>query len=217
MTSVHVPRAAARLVGVALLGLSLAGCLESSLSMGSVGTGSRPAIDRSPVLLVATTRRAADDPDQSPWFGAQRGKGLTFAEAKLSAPDRSLTGRVASVVTGDWGVASVHRVQQGGEAAGAFAAAAAGRDVLLYVHGYRETFSSAAVNAAQLSEGIRFPGATALFTWPSAASTFDYGYDRESAHVVARRLRGSVEGAGQERQRRARPHRGALDGNAPDP
>jgi esterase/lipase superfamily enzyme len=32
-----------------------------------------------------------------------------------------------------------------------------------------------------LSEGIRFGGATALFTWPSAASTFSYVSDRESA------------------------------------
>jgi esterase/lipase superfamily enzyme len=48
-------------------------------------------------------------------------------------------------------------------------------------HGYRETFPSSAINAAQLSEGIKFRGATALFTWPSAASTFDYGSDRESA------------------------------------
>ena len=181
MTFSRVSRLA-RLAAAVLLGFSLAGCLEGSLSTGSIsGAASRPAIDKSPVLLVATTRRAADDPENSPWFGAQRGKGLTFAEAKLSAPDRSLTGRVASIVMGDWSIASVRRVAQCGEAADAFAAAATGRDVLLYVHGYRETFSSSAINAAQLSEGIKFRGATALFTWPSAASTFDYGYDRESA------------------------------------
>src|SRR5215218_4087365 len=97
-----LPRAAVRLAGALLLGLSVAGCLENSLVTGSVSGGaSRTAIDRSPVLLVATTRRAADDPERSPWFGSQRGRGLTFAEAKLSAPDRSLTGRVASMVMGD--------------------------------------------------------------------------------------------------------------------
>jgi esterase/lipase superfamily enzyme len=180
MTFVSLSRAAQAAAAV-LLGLSLAGCLDTGLSTGSIGTGSRPAIDRTPVLLVATTRRTADDPERSPWFGSQRGRGLTVAEARLAAPDRSFTGRVASVVTGDWSIASVRRVEQGEAAPSAFAAAATGRDVLLYVHGYRETFASSAINAAQLSEGIRFPGATALFTWPSAASTFDYGYDRESA------------------------------------
>jgi esterase/lipase superfamily enzyme len=53
--------------------------------------------------------------------------------------------------------------------------------VLIYVHGYRESFESAAVSAARLSDGIRFRGVSGLFTWPSAAATFDYNYDRESA------------------------------------
>ena len=53
-----------RLAAAVLLGLSVAGCLEGSLSTGSIsGAASRPAIDKSPVLLVATTRRAADDPE----------------------------------------------------------------------------------------------------------------------------------------------------------
>jgi esterase/lipase superfamily enzyme len=56
-----------------------------------------------------------------------------------------------------------------------------GRDVLIYVHGYRESFESAAVSAARLSDGIRFRGVSGLFTWPSAAATLDYNYDRESA------------------------------------
>jgi esterase/lipase superfamily enzyme len=53
--------------------------------------------------------------------------------------------------------------------------------VLIYVHGYRESFESAAVSAARLSDGIRFKGVSGLFTWPSAAATLDYAYDRESA------------------------------------
>ena len=47
----------------------------------------------------------------------QRGRGLAFAEARLSAPDRSLTGRVASIVTGDWGLAAVEKVRSEGDAA----------------------------------------------------------------------------------------------------
>jgi esterase/lipase superfamily enzyme len=74
----------------------------------------------------------------------------------------------------------VERLERAG-AAQAFAQAALGRDVLLYIHGYRESFESAAVSAAQLSHGIGFRGATAVFTWPSAASTFSYVADRESA------------------------------------
>ena len=53
--------------------------------------------------------------------------------------------------------------------------------MLIYVHGFNQTFETAALDAARLSEGIRFRGDTMLFSWPSKASLFDYGYDRESA------------------------------------
>jgi esterase/lipase superfamily enzyme len=164
---------------VTAIGLATSGCWISDtlVTSGVAAPGSGPVLEKDPVLLVATTRRATAD---RPWFGSQRGRGLTFAEARLTPPDRSLTGRVASVVTGDWSVASVEKAKTDG-AANAFVEAALGRDVLLYVHGYRETFETAAVSASQLSSGVGFRGATALFTWPSASGTFDYGYDRESA------------------------------------
>jgi esterase/lipase superfamily enzyme len=170
--------AALRLTAMAA-SLSLAGCLGMDGPLAGGATGSA-AVSRDPTLLVATTRLPVGDPPARPWFSSQRGQGLVFAKARLRPPDRSLTGRFASVVTGDWNVAEVEGIERGG-AAHAFAQAALGRDVLLYVHGYRESFESAAVSAAQLSDGIRFRGATALFTWPSAASTFNYVGDRESA------------------------------------
>jgi esterase/lipase superfamily enzyme len=55
------------------------------------------------------------------------------------------------------------------------------RDVLLYVHGFNQTFETAALDAARLSNGIRFRGETMVFSWPSKAQLLDYGYDRESA------------------------------------
>jgi esterase/lipase superfamily enzyme len=55
------------------------------------------------------------------------------------------------------------------------------RDVLLYVHGFNQTFETAALDAAHLSDGIRFRGDTMVFSWPSKAKLLDYGYDRESA------------------------------------
>jgi esterase/lipase superfamily enzyme len=173
------PTLLARLTVAAGLGLATGGCwISDALVTGGVAApGARPSVDKEPVLLVATTRRATAE---RPWFGSQRGRGLTFAEARLAAPDRSITGRVASIVTGDWGLAGVEKVQSEG-AADAFVNAALGRDVLLYVHGYRESFETAAVSTAQLSSGIGFRGASALFTWPSGSGTFDYVQDRESA------------------------------------
>lgn len=168
------------LVSLSTLAPGLSACVMDGLATGTVGNPeNQSALDVSPVLLVATTRKPAGG--KAPFFGSERGRGLSFAEARMSAPDRSLVGKVSSVVTGDWGVRSVGEVATGSGAAEAFTQAAFGRDVLIYVHGYRESFESAAISAAMLSDGIRFAGASGLFTWPSAAGTFDYGYDRESA------------------------------------
>lgn len=170
----------AALSGVAALTPGLAGCVTDGLATGAVPER-QSAFDVSPVLLVATTRKPVGNPPKSPYFSSERGRGLSFAEVRLTAPDRSLLGKVSSAISDDWGVASVPKVESGPGAAEAFTQAAFGRDVLIYVHGYRESFQSAALSAAKLSDGIRFRGASALFTWPSAAATFDYGYDRESA------------------------------------
>ncbi|TXM61518.1 alpha/beta hydrolase [Methylobacterium sp. WL120] len=170
------------LAGTAVLAPSLGGCVTDGLSTGTVVLPERQsALDVMPVLLVATTRKPVGSPPKPPYFNAERGRGLSFAEVRLSPPDRSLLGKVSSVISGDWTIGAVPKVETGPGAANAFAEAALGRDVLIYVHGYRESFESAAVSAARLSDGIRFRGVSGLFTWPSAAATFDYGYDRESA------------------------------------
>lgn len=175
-------RSLIRLAAIATLAPGLAACVADGLATGTAGGPEKSsALDVSPVLLVATTRKPVGNPPKAPYFSSDRGRGLSFAEVRLASPDRSLIGKVSAVVTGDWAVSAVPQVQTGPGAAAAFAEAALGRDLLIYVHGYRESFESAAVSAARLSDGIRFRGASALFTWPSAAATFDYGYDRESA------------------------------------
>jgi esterase/lipase superfamily enzyme len=178
-SSLSIARSLARLFVAAALGLSVSGCwgVDGLVTGGVAAPVTRTGLGRSPTLLVATTRKPLD---AKPWFGSERGRGLTFAEAQLDAPDESLMGRVSTLGLGGWSVASVG-TPKGEGAAGAFAQAAMGRDVLIYVHGYREGFETAAISAAQLSSGIGFSGATGLFTWPSGAATFDYGYDRESA------------------------------------
>jgi esterase/lipase superfamily enzyme len=95
-------------------------------------------------------------------------------------PDRSLVGRVSSAVSGRWSIEKVEALGQG-DPVSALARASNGQDVLVYVHGYNESFETAVLGAAELSEGIAFAGQTVAFTWPSKAGLLDYGYDRESA------------------------------------
>lgn len=164
------------------LALALSGCAQSEAVV--VNPFSEPtradgsAIGKEPTLLVATTRKWVGD--REPFFSSDRGSGLTFAEARLSPPGRGIAGRVASAVSGDWAVLGVSN-RTSRDAAAAFSQEVGGRDVLLYVHGYNETFPSAARSAGQLSHSLGYAGRTALFTWPSGGGLLDYAYDRESA------------------------------------
>lgn len=166
-----------------LLALALGGCVFNERGLTSpydvAREGATPISD-TPSVLVATTRKANRDLGSSPYFGSDRGTGLTFAEVAVAPPSRSVVAGLTSLVTSDWGVTGVSRVTSA-SAAQTLAGAASGKDVLLYIHGYNESFESAVAGAAQLSHGLEFAGRTALFSWPSSAKLVGYGYDRESA------------------------------------
>lgn len=165
----------------AFLPLGLAACAQSEASVSPFSEPERAdtsALGKDPRLLVMTTRRSTGN--AAPYFNTDRGP-LTFAEARLSPPGRGISGRVSSAVSGDWEVLGISRETTGDAAARAFSDAVNGRDVLLYIHGFNETFETAARSAGQLSHSLEFHGRTALFTWPSGGKLFDYAYDRESA------------------------------------
>jgi esterase/lipase superfamily enzyme len=165
------------------IALGLGGCLFNERGLNSPYVSAREGltpIQEDPVVLIATTRKAASGMTKSPYFNADRGAGLTFAEARLNPPDRSITGSISSVVTSPWSVNAIGGATT--NAAGkAFAQAANGKDMLLYVHGFNETFETAVASAAQLADGVKWSGRTALFSWPSGGRLIAYQYDRESA------------------------------------
>ena len=159
-------------VGASLL--ALAGC------SGMAANGPRfdaSELSLNPTLLVATTRKAVNGGLARPWFGTERSSTMTIARAKLTPPD---DGRfsLASVGLADWRINAVEPVSNGDDL---LIRATSGRNVLIYVHGFNHSFESAALDAARLSDGIKFNGETALFSWPSKGKLMDYGYDRESA------------------------------------
>jgi esterase/lipase superfamily enzyme len=152
----------------------LAGCSAFS----SAGTRHDAAeISGNPTLLVATTRKPVDGARTKPWFGTERAASMMLARAKLVPPDEGRFS-LSAVGLGDWSLEAVYPATRLGDL---IAPSAERRDVLIYVHGFNQTFETAALDAARLSEGIRFRGETMLFAWPSKAKLFDYGYDRESA------------------------------------
>jgi esterase/lipase superfamily enzyme len=162
-----------RLAIIGLAGIALSGCVGDDSALVSPASF-KIGLSKDPKLLVATTRLPVGDPPRKPWFSSERSADMIFAEARLTPPSDSFLG------SGSWNIAKVENVDRS-NAEQAFAQAAFGRDLLLYIHGYKESFETAATSTVDLSEGIKFAGVTGLFTWPSAASTFSYVADRESA------------------------------------
>jgi esterase/lipase superfamily enzyme len=163
----------ARIVVLVLAAVALAGCASFSEGGGRLEVAE---LLNQPTLLVATTRKPVNGARAAPWFGPERGR-LSLARVKLSPPGEGRFSR-AAIGLGGWRLGSVETVPHVNDL---LKDVTTTRDVLLYVHGYNQTFETGAIHAAQLAQGLRFGGETMLFSWPSKASLLDYGYDRESA------------------------------------
>jgi esterase/lipase superfamily enzyme len=163
-----------------LMMAAAAAALGGCASLAATTTGTMPdtsEISAQRTLLVATTRKPVNGGRTRPWFGADRAKTTTVARARVKPPD---SGRfsLSAVGLGDWSLVAVEPAPQIGDLLGQ---ATSGRDVMMYVHGYNQTFEQAAIDAARLSDSIKFAGETMVFSWPSRARLLDYDYDRESA------------------------------------
>ncbi|WP_407181714.1 alpha/beta hydrolase [Bradyrhizobium sp. STM 3562] len=155
--------------------LALGGCAGLSATGAQFDASS---LSVQPTLLVATTRNRVNGGRAKPWFGPERASTMTIARAKLVPPDGGRLS-LAAVGLADWRIDDVE--PEPGEVSDLLAQAGGGGDVLIYVHGFKQTFETAALDAARLSDGIKFRGRTMVFSWPSKAGLFDYGYDRDSA------------------------------------
>ncbi len=155
--------------------LALGGCTNLGATDARFDASS---LSVEPTLLVATTRKPVNGGRAKPWFGPERASKMTVARAKLVPPDDSRFSLAAAGLS-DWRLDAVEPVS--GEVSNLLAQAGGRPDVLIYVHGFNQTFETAALDAAHLADGISFRGQTMVFSWPSKAGLFDYAYDRESA------------------------------------
>ena len=175
-------RSALRGLMSAASALALAGCA----TMAGTGPETTAAIISQPTVLVATTRKPVNGGHSKPWFGPDRARGgaVTVALAKLRPPGG---GRFLGI--GDWAISSVEPTPQLATLLGD----ATNRDILMYVHGYNQSFEQAVLDGARLSDSVRFAGDTMVFSWPSRGSVFDYNFDRESAMLSRDALDQEIE------------------------
>jgi esterase/lipase superfamily enzyme len=144
------------------------------------------------VEVAFSTNRAATDPSPPDLaFGGARGS-LVFGRAIVTVPYRHRPGdielpawynpfpanptrhftieREQLVPVADWQAGLRAATQRGGRDA-----------VLLFVHGYRNSFDDALYRTAQIAYDVRFRGAVAMFSWPSVNRVTGYPIDDNNA------------------------------------
>lgn len=162
-------------LAVLLLAGLVAGCAGASAVSPIADDVSSLALD--PRVTVFTTRNVEKGARARPWFGTERARQPSVAEVRLSSPYEPRAFSLAAVGRADWSIASVQLLPDGLQ----WPEAGVRRDVLVYIHGFNQSFEQAALDAARLADGVKFRGESILFTWPSRAALLDYIHDRDSA------------------------------------
>ena len=152
-------------------------------------------------VYFATTRNFTGAANAAEAFGSARSDGLTFGTVAVSIPADHRWAKLESpsLLRLEWDADPGRHVTLGeslqtfsatgwktdlARHAGAFDKAG----VLLFVHGYKTPFASAAQRAAQLAYDLAFPGPTVVFSWPSDGDLLAYTRDEEKARTAWRKM-----------------------------
>ncbi|RXF73718.1 alpha/beta hydrolase [Hansschlegelia zhihuaiae] len=183
--TVHGP---ARIALAGTLALALCGCGGRAENVLVPTPSSAPPPGASKIdMLVVTTRERTETPTGEIYSGAR-------------AMDRSLFNLVVSIPPAqarkvgtvqwpkslpadpatDFVTLKAKDMDKAGVMTWFRTVAGPKRNVLIFVHGFNNTFEAAAYRFAQIAHDSGTDAAPILFTWPSGGSVFDYLYDRES-------------------------------------
>ena len=174
-----------RPLSILILLLALAGCAGRAmvaLVPEAVGTGARETV------LVASTRVF----ENGDW-GTERLEGLSFVGFDVNIPPNRQPGQVEPARDRRQPDPSTDFLVT---RAGALADAAAfraelqrqltarpanQREVMVFVHGFNNTFADGLYRTAQIRHDFEIPGIAVHYAWPSAGNALGYAYDRDSA------------------------------------
>jgi len=137
-------------------------------------------------VFVATHR----EHDDKGWFSAQRSDAVNYTEIAISVPPDHKRGDISVGYKDpdpqkDFAVAA----RQDLDGRDSFrrdlarhirAKPATEREVVVYVHGYNNSFLDGVFRSAQLMHDFGLPGTSVHYSWPSAANPLGYTYDRDS-------------------------------------
>lgn len=141
-------------------------------------------------VFVGTTR---GDDLQTGNFTGERVERLAFARYDVSVPPDRKAGEIrfprksaAPDPTRDFLTVAADRHETGARFRADLARALAasprgGREAVIFVHGFNNTFGEGVYRIAQLAHDLELPGVAVHYSWPSAAQPLGYVYDRDSA------------------------------------
>jgi esterase/lipase superfamily enzyme len=158
-------------------------------------------------VFVATSRTPGTGGEDA--FGGGRSQAVRFGRYLVSVPPTHLPGTLEHPRRSERPDPARHFVTAAEDlypdAAGFRAAlrrafaATPGRDAVIYVHGFNNTFAEGVYRIAQIGHDLALPAVSVHYSWPSAAQPLNYAYDRDSA-LFARdgleRLLAEVRAAG---------------------
>lgn len=137
-------------------------------------------------IYVATQRV----PDDAGWYGTGRAENLSFTRLEVVVPPTHVPGQISNGLNRpdprkDFTIAAKSDFTNAASFAGTVARRLAElpegeREVLLYVHGYNNSFFDGVFRAAQMQHDYEIPGISIHFSWPSAVNPLGYTYDRDS-------------------------------------
>lgn len=168
-----------------LVCLALAGCggrPEGVLTPTPSAATSTNRVD----LLAVTTRRPTPQPGVL--FSGERDPNISLTDIRISIPpdgarqigDVQWPKKLPPNPATDFATISANELTLD-QARNWFRSRAKGRrHVLLFVHGFNNTYEDAVYRFAQIVHDSRAQAVPILFTWPSRGSVLAYAYDRES-------------------------------------
>ncbi|WP_084268397.1 alpha/beta hydrolase [Allorhizobium undicola] len=140
-------------------------------------------------MLVATTRDPAVD--KAFLFSGERGSGLMVDAVSVSVPPDA-NRKIGEVQwpkklppdpRRDFATLGVEPILSEAKGQAWLHAHLPGkRRVLVFVHGFNNTYEESVYRFAQIAHDSRADVVPVVFTWPSRASIFDYNYDKESTN-----------------------------------
>ncbi len=188
--------AATRLSAVLALAVLLSACAASAPppppQLEAIAPLPLPAQNWArPTLYFATSRNVLDPgtDTRSARFGGARSREVSYGEVR-----GHLTGAGAGVQDRMDVKADIERVgrytrQRFVQELERAAARTPGREVVVFIHGYGNSFEDAARTALRIGHGVGASGALVLYSWPSAGSAPAYMADRNNAYWAVQSLK----------------------------